>query len=93
MADDIAATYGPEPLANLTATAETLTLTSTRGNFRVPRASVRKLGRGTFYPWLFAAIRIHHTVRGYPRSLQFKPLGLKPRDVLMKLQELGYPIA
>jgi hypothetical protein len=92
MADDIAATYGPEPMANLTATAESLNVSSTRGNFRVPRTAVTKLGRGNFYPWFFSAIRIHHTVQGYPRSLQFKPLGLKPREVLMKLRDLGYPV-
>ena len=93
MADDIAATYGPEPLANLTATADFLSLTSTRGNFRVPRAAVTTLGRGNLYPWLFSAMRIHHTVANYPRSLQFKPLGLKPRELMAKLRELGYPIA
>ena len=32
MADDVAATYGPEPMANLTATAEFLSLSGTRGN-------------------------------------------------------------
>lgn len=91
MADDIAATDGPEPLANLTATAEFLSLSGTRGNFRVPRAAVTKLGRGNFYPWFFGAVRIHHTVSGYPRSLQFKPLGVKPSEVTAKLRELGYP--
>lgn len=93
MADDIAATYGPDPLANLTATADFLHLTSTRGNFRMPRAAVTRLGCGNFYPWFFAAMRIHHTVSGYPRSLQFKPLGLKPRELMTKLRELGYPVA
>jgi hypothetical protein len=93
MADDVAATYGQEPLANLTATPECLNLSSTRGNFRVPRAAVTKLGRGNFYPWFFSAIRIHHTVAGAPRSLQFKPIGLKPREVMTKLGELGYPVS
>ena len=92
LADDISATDGPEPLAHLTATAELLTLSSTRGNFRVPRTAVTKLGRGNFYPWFFAAVRIHHTVSGYPRSLQFKPLGVKPSEVTAKLRELGYPV-
>lgn len=91
MADDIAATYGPEPLAHLAPTADFLILTSTRGNFRLPRAAVTKLGRGNFYPWFFGAVRIHHTVAGLPHSLQFKPLGLKPREVMAKLRALGYP--
>lgn len=92
MADDIAATYGPDPLANLTATAEFLSLSSTRGNFRVPRAAVTRLGRGNFYPWFFSAVRIHHRVSGYPRILQFKPLGAKPSEVMARLRELGYPV-
>lgn len=93
MADDVAATYGTDPLANLTAIPEFLSLTSARGDFRVPRAAVTKLGRGNFYPWFFSAVRIHHTVVGLPHSLQFKPLGLKPRDVMAKLRELGYPVS
>jgi hypothetical protein len=92
MADDVAATYGPEPLANLTATAEGLSLSSTRGNFHLPRTAVTKLGRGNFYPWFFAAVRIHHTVRGLPRNLQFKPLGLSPAELRAVLHELGYPV-
>ena len=91
MADDIAATYGPEPLAMLTATPDELNLTSTRGNFRVPRTAITKLGRGNFYPWLFSAVRIHHNIAGYPRELQFKPLGTKPGDVRIQLRALGYP--
>ena len=92
MADDISATDGPEPMAKLSATTEALELMSTRGNFRVPRSAITKLGRGKFYPWFFAAIRIHHSASGVPRTLQFKPLGLKPRDVFEKLRSLGYPV-
>ena len=93
MADDVGATYGPEPLASLTATTDALVLTGTRGTFRIPRADVRKLGRGKMYPWLFSAIRIHHAVRAIPAELQFKPLGMRPRDVLTQLRQLGYPAA
>ncbi len=91
MADDVAATYGPEPLATLTATPDELNLTSTRGNFRLPRAAITKLGRGSLYPWLFSAVRIHHDVPGYPRELQFKPLGTKAADLRVQLRALGYP--
>ena len=93
MADDVGATYGHEPMASLTATADLLELSGTRGSFHLPRASVRKLGRGKMYPWLFSAVRIHHTVPGYPADLQFKPLGSSPRDVLAQLRQLGYPAA
>jgi hypothetical protein len=92
VADDVAATYGPEPMANLTATAEALSLSSPRGNFHLPRADVTKLGRGNLYPWFFAAVRIHHTVRALPRNLQFKPLGLSPAELRAALHELGYPV-
>lgn len=93
MADDIAATHGPEPLATLTVTADGLNLASTRGNFHLPKAAITKLGKGNFYPWFFSAVRIHHTIAGFPRDLQFKPLRLKPRDVLEHLRTLGYPVA
>jgi hypothetical protein len=92
MADDVSATDGPQPMAKLSATAEALELRSTRGNFHVPRSAITKLGRGKFYPWFFAAIRIHHSASGVPRNLQFKPLDLKPREVLEKLRGLGYPV-
>ncbi|MBL9201772.1 MAG: hypothetical protein JNL39_14775 [Opitutaceae bacterium] len=91
MADDVAATYGPEPLATLTATPDELILTGPRGNFRLPRTAVTKLGRGNLYPWIFAAVRIHHTVPSYPRELQFKPLGASPHEVRSRLRAFGYP--
>lgn len=92
MADDVAATDGPEPMALLLATNDYLHLTSMRGNFKLPRAAVTKIGRGKFYPWFFAAVRIHHTVPGFPRDLQFKPLCAKPAEVLTQLRALGYPV-
>jgi hypothetical protein len=93
MADDIAATDGPEPMALLIASAESLYLTSTRGNFKIPRSAVTKLGRGKFYPWFFKAIRIHHSVLEFPRGLQFKPLRATPTEVMNALRTLGYPVA
>jgi len=92
MADDVASTYGPDPMATLTATAEALSLTSPRGNFHLPRTAVTKLGRGTFYPWFFSAVRLHHAIRGYPDNLQFKPLGARPAEVREALRGLGYPV-
>lgn len=91
MADDVGATYGPEPLASLTATADGLVLHGTRGTFRVPRTAVTKLGRGRMYPWMFKGLRIRHCVAGYPRDLQFQPLDGQWREVLARLRELGYP--
>lgn len=93
IADDVAATDGPEPMALLLATSEQLQLTSTRGNFKLPRAAVTKLGRGKFYPWFFAAVRIHHNLPQVPQNLQFKPLRAKPAEVLAELRALGYPVA
>jgi hypothetical protein len=91
MADDIANTYGPEPLATLTATADELVLSGSRGTFRVPRSAVTRLGRGKMYPWFFSALRIHHSVAGYPDALQFKPQPGHWRDVLAWLKALGFP--
>ena len=92
MADDVASTYGPEPMATLVATATELLLSGTRGTFRLPRAAVSRLSRGKLYPWFFSAVRIHHTLTGLPRDLQFKPINDKPRDVLDTLRALGYPV-
>ncbi|MBL9204590.1 MAG: hypothetical protein JNN01_05870 [Opitutaceae bacterium] len=93
VADDVAATFGPEPKAHLTATGDGLRISSTRGEFQLPRASVMKVGRGNFYPWFFSSIRVHHRVAGVPVSLQFKALGHKSSEVLARLRELGYPVA
>lgn len=93
MADDVAATSGPDPMALLRATNDYLYLTSTRGDFKVPRSAIAKLGRGKFYPWMFAALRIHHTAPGLPRELQFKPTRAKTAQVFEQLRALGYPVA
>jgi len=93
MADDIAATYGPEPLASLTATADVLILNSTRGTYRVPRASVTTLRRGKMYPWFFKGLRIQHRVAGFPTVLQFLPLIGHWKEVQAQLKALGYPVA
>lgn len=93
VADDVAATFGPEPKAHLTATRDGLSISSTRGEFHLPRASVVKICRGNFYPWFFAAVRVHHHEPSVPVSLQFKALGHKSSEVLARLRELGYPVA
>lgn len=92
MADDVGSTYGPEPLASLTATADLLVLHGTRGTFRLPRTEVTKLGRGRMYPWFFKGLRIRHRVKQYPRDLQFQPLHGNWRDVQAQLKALGYPV-
>ena len=91
MCDGEGATYGPTPLAFLSATPDELLLCGNRGSFRLSRNAVRKLGRGGLYPWFFSALRIHHTVPNYPRELQFKPMEARPRDVLERLKQMGYP--
>jgi hypothetical protein len=91
MADDVAATYGPDPLALLIATEQRLYLSSSRGNYSFPRESVLRVGRGKFYPWFFSAVRIHHRIPGFPGSVQFKPLRVPVADVLAQLHQMGYP--
>lgn len=92
MADDVGATYGPEPMATLSATPERLVLSGTRGTFRIPRNAVKKLSRAKMYPWVFSGLRIQHQVPGYPADLQFKPLGCHWREVQAALKTLGYPV-
>lgn len=93
MADDVAATYGPEPMATLVATASELVLSGSRGTYRVPRAAVTRIGRGKLYPWFFRAIRIHHNAAQLPRELQFKPLDSSRDEVKGQLRALGYPVS
>ena len=93
MSDGVGSTYGVEPMAFLSADRDQLLLSGNRGTFRLPRASVRKLGRGGLYPWFFGGIRIRHTVASFPDELVFKPMGAQERDILDRLRALGYPVA
>ena len=52
-----------------------------------------KLGRGGFYPWFFGGIRIRHSVAAFPAELVFKPMGVRERDILARLREMGDPVA
>ena len=90
MSDGIGATYGITPMASLSADADELLLTGSRGTFHLPRAAVRKLGRGGFYPWLFRGIRIRHNIASYPDELVFRPMGVPEREILDCLRVLGY---
>lgn len=93
MSDGIGHTYGLTPMASLSANADELLLSGSRGTFRISRSLVTKLGRGKFYPWFFGAVRIHHDIPGYPDELQFKPTGASLSEVRSRLQALGYPSA
>lgn len=93
MADDVGATYGPIPLATLTATATGLHLTGNLGDFRIPLPLVRKVGRARMYPWFFSGIRIQHACPGMPVSLQFKPMDARASDLLQELRTLGFPVS
>ncbi len=93
MSDDVAATFGPEPMAFLSATPEEIVLSGSRGTYRIPRNSVAKIGRGKMYPWFFSGVRLHHTVESFPSALQFKPIDRPWREVAQRLRELGYPSA
>ena len=91
MSDGVGATYGPKPLAFLSANSDGLLLSGNRGTFHLPRASVLKLGRGSMYPWCFGGIRIRHNIASVPADLQFKPMDAQSSDVLDRLRALGYP--
>ncbi len=91
MSDDVAATFGPEPMAFLSATPDEIVLSGSRGTYRIPRSAVVKVGRGKMYPWFFSGVRLHHSVKNFPATLQFKPSGQPWREVAHALRELGYP--
>ena len=92
MCDDVGATGGVEPLAFLSATRDELLLSGTRGTHRFPAASVTRVGRGGFYPWLFRSIRIRHSSRTSCKDLQFKPTSAAVPDILAALERLGYRV-
>lgn len=81
------------PLATLDADSTELVLAGTIGTFRLARTSVQKIGRGKMYPWIFGGMRFHHNQPGCPDELQFNPVGASSRDVISRLQALGYPVA
>ena len=91
MSDGVGTTFGPEPGATLTATPEELRLTGKRGDFRLPREAVAKLGRTSVYPWFFRGVRIRHRIAGYPETLQFLPMEGDTRQLLSRLRTLGFP--
>jgi hypothetical protein len=92
MSDGVGATYGVAPMASLQGNAEHLVLAGSRGTFNLPRTSIRKLGRGGFYPWFFRGVRIHHNVPQFPAELVFRPLGAREADLFARLRKLGYPV-
>lgn len=93
MSNGVGTTFGPEPMATLSATSDELVLSSTLGVFRIPKAAVKKIRRSNLYPWLFAGVRIYHSVSTLPDELQFKPLETNRRAVIQQLATLGYPAA
>jgi hypothetical protein len=92
MSDGVGATYGPTPLAFLSATPDEILLCGNRGSFRLPRGDIRRISRSGLYPWFFSAVRIHHQLASAPDRLEFKPMGATARDVLTRLQGLGLPV-
>jgi len=93
MSDGVAATFGPVPGAVLTANTDELWLKGNRGDFRIPRSAVVKIGRGGFYPWFFRGVGIRNNVKGFPAFLQFTPMDGKDRAIRDQLKSLGFPSA
>jgi hypothetical protein len=91
MADDVAATIGPSPGAVLTANPGGIWLRGKRGDFRIARLDVVKIGRDGMYPWFFRGVRIRHRVSRFPENLQFKPMTGRARDIIARLKALGFP--
>jgi hypothetical protein len=91
VADDGGSTTGVRPTGSLTATPAGLVLKSTRGEFRVSREHVTRIGWGRLYPWFFCAVQIHHQEPNCSRELQFRPMGAGVKAILRRLEQLGYP--
>jgi len=91
MSDGVGATSGINPCAVLSANADEIWLVGTRGDFRIQRSAVVKIGHGQFYPWFFQGVRIRHRIAGIPPDLQFKPILGRARDILAQLKALGFP--
>jgi hypothetical protein len=84
------ATSGPDPKATLVASQAGLRLSGTLGDFELNQAVVTRVLQAGLYPWLWAGIRICHSATGYPRHLQFCPIGIRSREVLEQLKALGF---
>ena len=87
------ATSGPQPRATLVATEAGLKLSSTLGDFNLGRTAIQCVKRAGLYPWLWAGLRIYHTVPGYPQRLQFCPTAIRSRQLLAQLNALGFKTA
>lgn len=92
MSDGVGNTFGPKPLAFLSANSDGLLLSGNRGTFQLPRASILKLRRGKLYPWFFGGIWICHNLANCPAYFQFQPMGARSREILDRLRALGYPV-
>ena len=92
MDDGVGTTFGPVPGATLTVTPDELWLKGNRGDFRIPRAAVKKLSRSALYPWFFRGVRIQHHVAGIPTVLRFRAMSGSTRELLARLGTLGFPI-
>lgn len=91
MSDGSTATHGHAALATLTASANELIVSGQLGTFRIPRAAVTRIGRGKWYPWLFAGIVIYHKVPGCASALPSSAIGTLARGLRQKLADFGYP--
>ena len=92
MSNGLGATYGIPPMAWLQASPTQIVLSGPLGTFTLPLTAIVRIGRGRMYPWFFAGIRIHHRDPKCPEELQFKPLGVPTREIIVRLRALGYPV-
>jgi hypothetical protein len=90
MCVDAVATSGPDPKATLVASQAGLRLSGTLGDFELSSTVVQRILSSGVYPWLWAGIRICHSVRCYPQHLKFCPIGIGSHEVLAQLKALGF---
>jgi hypothetical protein len=90
MADQVGATFGPDAVAQLSASSDELQLTGALGSFTLPKSTVKRISGGRMYPWFFRAVRIRATWKGTELDIQFKPMDASHRAVIQRLHQLGY---
>ncbi len=90
MADQVGATFGPDAVAQLTASPEDVQVTGALGSFTLEKSAIKSISGGRMYPWFFRAVRIRATWKGADLDIQFKPLDASHRSVIQRLHQLGY---
>jgi hypothetical protein len=76
----------------LTVSTTELRITSMLGDFTFTPATIVRIERCGFAPFLWMGIMIRHRVPEYPKSIGFRPRGVSPKQILQELRSYGYNV-